>query len=376
MNFDFNKAEARMREICQTLKAESVENREALEAEFANLKREYEMETAMAKAQRENKPAEKTSLEQFREGLQNLRDRKVREITFAGQMTDAGTVALNQHDIINSLNEGLGLPIGCNIVGGVTGNDLWPVSVNDVDLQEVGENVALTDASFDFGKITPLVKRAGVPIPVSNKAIDNATFDVLGFTLGKIKVAKARYLASRIYSQAAWGTGNIVGPFSGLTPAGTITLSSAPYKAILTAVAAFTNKGLEGKPCFIIDAVTEADLKATLKDSGVSGYIIENGKLAGYDYVVSHYINTKLNIGGTALEATNDRYIGIGYFNYLAVQQHGAERLGLDSNSTDVMIKNEVRYVYNTEFSITDLSKKLNAKNGTTTQAFALYTIA
>ena len=130
------------------------------------------------------------------------------------------------------------------------------------------------------------------------------------------------------------------------------------------------------KVALIIDAKTEATLKATPKADGQGGFVIENGKLAGYDYVVSHYIDTTLNADGKTLESTADSYIGIGLFPYLAVQQHGQVRLTIDpvtkakSNLTLVTI--------NTEWSITDLSVKTttNGKKNTTTTAFALYKVA
>ena len=46
--------------------------------------------------------------------------------------------------MIPTLHEGLGLPVGLGIVTGVTGNEVWPVSINDVEMEEVGEVEALT----------------------------------------------------------------------------------------------------------------------------------------------------------------------------------------------------------------------------------------
>ena len=122
----------------------------------------------------------------------------------------------------------------------------------------------------------------------------------------------------------------------------------------------------------VIDAITEAELKATKKAED-AGFVIENGTLAGYPYVVTHYINTTLDTDGKTLKGTTDRYIGIGYFNYLALQQHGTVSLRVDNSSAAQARKNLTTFVFNSAFSATDLSTKLNKKGGTTTQAFALY---
>lgn len=370
-------------------KKEFLQKRESLKAEMANLEgaaydaklRELQILQADYAAEqiREAPTPEKSANEWMREQLQSVVNGQTREIVFGGSsnsIENSGAINTKINQMIDTLNEGLGLPAGCQLVTGVTGNEIWPVSVNDVEMQEVGENVGLEDTGLDFDNIKATPGRAGVPIDVSNKAIDQASFDVASFVLKKIQLAKRKFLAKKIYSQAQF-TG-IKGPFSGLASAGTITISTGAgaYKAILKAVAQFTDKGFTGTPCLVIDAVTEADLKATPKAEGQGGFIIEGGKLAGYPYVVTHYINTTLAEDNKTLKATTDRYLGIGFFEYLAVQQHGQERLTKDATSKGVAIINKTNFTYNAEFSITDLSVKLNKKNGAVTQAFALYKLA
>ena len=371
--------------VASLANAEGAE-REKLREELQQLREDFHEETLMMereKVERENE-VKKTAGEYIREVLKGVRDSKQeREITLGtvsakGQILDSGAVALTIHDIIPTLNEGLGLPL--SVVTGVTGDELWPVSVDDAEVEEVGETAQLTDQDINFDNIKPVSHRGGISIVVSNTAIDNADFDLLGFIQTKFTLAVKKYLAKKLYSQAAW-TGN-KGPFSGLAAKATITLSNGDaYAKILKAVAEFTNKGFDAsKVCLVMDATTEADLKATPKAAGQGGFIIEGGKCAGYDYVVTHYINTTLKGGSGAdkndLVATADKFLGIGYFDYEAVQQHGAVRLTLDATSKAVAVKNVTAIVMNSAWSFTDLSVKLNAKGGTTTQAFALYKIA
>lgn len=63
------------------------------------------------------------------------------------------------------------------------------------------------------------------------------------------------------------------------------------YKDFLKEIAKLTDAGVPAQAIkFAMSGATAAELESTLKDNGVSGYIIENGKLAGYDVVTSGVI--------------------------------------------------------------------------------------
>ena len=272
------------------------------------LNRENEHEKALGDRRQETLQA------QFRELLKDVRTnpgKATREILLsAGQNSDgtsnvsanidaSGAIRLSIHELIPTLHEGLGLPEGLNIITGVTGNEIWPVSINDVEMEEVGEIEALSDQVLNFANITPTVRRCGLTVPISNMAIDNAAFDLMAFVQSKFGIAIREYWAKKIYSRAEW-TGN-KGAFSNLAPVGVITLGSGDeYKQILSAVAEFSNKGFfEGEVCLSMDRVTEAQLMATPKIKGAAGgFVIENGRCAGYRYTVSHFVNSELNASG------------------------------------------------------------------------------
>ena len=294
----------------------------------------------------------------------------------------SGAIELTVHEMIPTLHEGLGLPETLRIVTGVTGNEVWPVSVSDVEMEEVGEVAQLTDQVLDFANIVPAQHRVGLKVPVSNMAIDNAAFDLLAFVQDKFTIALRKYLAKKVYSQAAW-TGN-KGPFSNLASSGTITIGSGTeYADILKAVADFSDKGFfEGDVTIVLDRVTEAALKATPKIAGAAGgFVVENGLCAGYPYVVTHYLNTTLNTA-SQLVPTSGKSIGIGYFEWFAVQQHGTVRMVVDPIT--LADRNVTRVILNTAWSLTDLSTHINGgdpqsdgEGGYTypTQAFALYSV-
>ena len=295
-------------------------------------------------------------------------------------ITASGAINLTIHELIPTLHEGLELPRQLRIVTGVVGNEVWPVNTDDVEMEEVGEVAQLSDQVVNFAEITAQPKRCGLKVPVSNMAIDNSAFDLMAFIQTKFTIALRKYLAKKIYSQAAW-SGN-KGPFSGLTPAGTINMSDNPYKAILKAVAEFSDKGFfEGDVVLILDRTTEAELKATPKLAGAAaGFVVEDGLCAGYPYVVTHYLNTTLD--GSTLVPTQDKCIGIGYFEWFALQQHGDVRFVIDPIT--LADKGVTRLILNTAWSMTDLSTHINGGDpqsdghgGYTypTQAFALYKV-
>lgn len=390
-----NEIKGRLLEIATAMETENREMTDAEKAEQKELLREQsvlEMKIAASRPNAmENREKEVPMNTLMRELLQDSREGKAaREITFGTQIkTQSGAINLTIKDVIPTINEGLGLPGSLKIVTGVTGNVLYPYGIDDAEFEEVGENASLTDQDLNFTQLSITSKRCGLSILVSNTAIDEASFDLMGYIQQKFTLALAKYLAKKVYSQAAW-SGN-KGPFSGITKAGTIDITNKKaYQNILEAVAAFVNKGFSANGVVLImDALTEAKLKCTLKNDGVGGYIIENGKCAGYDYVVTHYINTVLggdaktasgNTDTTKLYPTTKSYLGLGWFNYEAVQQHGKVRMGIDSTSQAVMKINSTALVLNTEWSLTDLSTKVNGGNGKTgadaTQAFAVYEIA
>ena len=296
-------------------------------------------------------------------------------------ITASGAINLSIHELIPTLHEGLDLPSTLRIVTGVTGNEIWPVNVDDVEMEEVGEVEALNDQVVNFANITPKQNPVGLKVPVSNMAIDEAAFDLMSFIQTKFTLALRKYLAKKMYSQAAWAKNK--GPFSGLTPKGTISLASGnAYKNILKAVAEFSDKGFyEGGVVLIMDRATEAELKATPKIAGAAGgFVIENGLCAGYPYVLTHYINTTLS--GNKLVPTDDKCIGIGYFEWFALQQHGQVRFTIDPIT--LCDKGVTRLVLRTSWSFTDLSVYINGGDPQDdghggyiypTQAFALYKV-
>lgn len=314
---------------------------------------------------------------QYREYLQGVRQKREDNTTTlapkttpdGSSITESGAIVLNIQDIIDTKENGLGRPAGQSFVTGVEGDELYPYSINDVEMEEVGEIAAINDQDLDFDNIKVQSRRVALSVAVSNKAIDNAAFDLVAFVLYKIRKAWKIYFAKKNYSHANWN-GN-KGAFSLVTP-GTITLDNTIGAQIDDKFAEIAELGFDDEGCVIISPRMEAKLKHTYEGNGVAAHpIIEDGLLCGHPYVSTKHINYTLNGEGEYVKDT-DEYIGLGLFQYLPIQQHGLVRQTVDATSAAVAKVNKTVIVFSTEISITELSQLVNGNKSGKPQAFKL----
>jgi hypothetical protein len=313
---------------------------------------------------------------QYREYLQAVRQkREDATITLApktpadgSSISESGAINLRIEDIIDTKVNGLGRPEGQSFITGVEGDVLYPYSLNDVEMEEVGENAAINDQALDFDNIKVQSRRVSLSVGISNKAIDNAAFDLVGFVLYKVTKAWEIYFAKKNYSHAKW-SGN-KGAFSEVDPE-TITFGNNIGAIIDEKFGEIAEAGFDDLGVVVISPAMEAKLKHTFEGNGVAAHaIIENGLLCGHPYVSTKHVNYKLN--GTSYVKDTDEYIGLGLFQYLPIQQHGEVRQTVDAVSAAVAKQNKTVVVFSTEISITELSKLVNGNKSGKPQAFKL----
>lgn len=388
-------------------KKEFLKKREAIKAEMANLEgddykaKERELRELIndfnadtAALNREEKADPNAKCKFMREWLHDARSKSgehEREIIVGtagspGAGLNSGAIALTIADLVPNLEEGTTLPSECHIVSGVVGNVVFPTDASDMEIEEAGEVATLSDQTIDFDNVKAEPSRVTLSCDISNKLIDNLGFDILAHVAKKFSKAWRKFLARKVYSQANFS--GLKGGFANATPAGTIYLGNGTAAAsILQAIATFVDKGFDVESlCITIDAVTEAKLKLEPLYAGEgAGFVIQNGKLLGYEYTVSHHINTVLggdaktanaNSNASKLYKTTASYLGIGFYEYLKPQQHGEWRLTSDGTSKAMAKKNCVNITLNTEVSITDLSAHIHDEDGNAVSAFAIYTLA
>ena len=280
----------------------------------------------------------------------------------------AGAIPLTIHELIDTKVAGLELPDDLRLLTGVIGNEIWPYSIDDVEFTVAGEVEPIGEQAINFAKLSASPERVAASIAVSNRAIDNAAFDLLGFVTYKFRKGLAKFNALHIYSHCAFSNA-LKSPFAQVEVE-EIELDENIGKNIAKKVAAMWDLGFEGEPELVMDKTIETELMFTKAIPGQAGdrTVIEDGRCVGYKYKVSPYINYALD--GSTPKTDGNHYIGIGHWGYLAFEQHGSVRFTVDSQSAEVAKRNSTVLVLNTEYSLTELSQKVNGANGI--QAFKL----
>ena len=286
-----------------------------------------------------------------------------------------GLIPIEILPLIDTKVPGLELPDDLRMATGVTGTQVIPYSINDVKFTVEGEVTKVAEQALDFANIQASPVRVAASVPVSFRAIDNAAFDIIAFITFKFQKGWAMFRALHVYAHGAYT--KLQSPFGKVTPV-ELTLDDNIGENIAKEIAKMYDKGFEGDPEIIMDKTTEVALKFKKLIPGTTDSnrtVIEDGRCVGYKYKVSPYVDYSIAANGIATKDkvgdTPVRYIGIGHFGYLAEQQHGELRFNIDGTSQANFDRGTVAIGMSTDYSLTELSGKVNGGNGTP-QAFAL----
>ena len=293
-----------------------------------------------------------------------------------------GLIPVTIRDIIDTKVPGIELPDSLSLVTGVTGTEIIPYSTNDVEFSVNGEVQRVGEQALDFANIQATPVRVAASLAVSHRAIDNAAFDILGFMTFKMQKGWAIFRALHVYAHGSYT--KLQGPFAKIAAADIeeLTLDENIGKNLAKKIAEMYDLGFEGDPELIMDKVTEVDLAFTprIPDTHGDKTVIEDGKCVGYNYKVSPYVDYSIDANGAA---TKDfagegasrkavRYIAIGHFGYLSEEQHGEFRFNVDATSAEVFNRATVVISMTTDYSLTELSSKVNGNTNNKPQAFKL----
>lgn len=288
-----------------------------------------------------------------------------------GNLESGGLIPVTIAEIIDTKVAGIELPDDLKLVLGVTGTEIIPYSTNDVQFSVEGEVTKVAEQSLNFANIKAAPQRVAASVPVSFRAIDNAAFDIIGFITYKFQKGWAMFRALHIYAHGSYT--KLQSPFAQVT-AETLTLDENIGKNLAKKVAEMYDLGFEGEPEFIMDKVTEVELKFTKLIPGSTDSdrtVVENGLCVGYKYKVSPYVDYSIGTSGKATKDA-DRYIAIGHFGYLQEQQHGEFRFNIDGTSQANFDRGTVAIGMTTDYSLTELSSKVNGNANGKPQAFKL----
>ncbi len=154
----------------------------------------------------------------------------------------------------------------------------------------VDENGAALESKAEFANVKMAPKTFAGGNPISRQSLKTVP-NIATLITDHINKAVRIKLEQLILSDKD-NTRGPKGLVKQLVDGGRVTKKAAfSYKDFLKEIAALTDAGVPAQSIkFAMSGATAAELESTLKDNGVSGYIIENGKLAGYDVVTSGVI--------------------------------------------------------------------------------------
>lgn len=281
-----------------------------------------------------------------------------------------GLIPVTIREIIDTKVAGIELPDSLHMVTGVTGTEIIPYSTNDVEFTVNGEVQKVGEQALDFANIQAKPVRVAASLAVSHRAIDNAAFDILGFMVFKMQKGWAIFRAVHIYAHGNYA--KLPSPFAEVTVE-ELNLDENIGKNLAKKIAEMYDLGFEGDPELIMDKTTEVELAFTPRIPNAHGdrTVVEDGKCVGYNYKVSPYVDYTIDANGAATKDT-DRYIAIGHFGYLSEEQHGEFRFNVDATSAEVFNRATVIISMTTDYSLTELSSKVNGNTSGKPQAFKL----
>ncbi|GLB72683.1 hypothetical protein EcoAe3A3_30910 [Escherichia coli] len=180
----------------------------------------------------------------------------------------------------------------------------------------VDENGAAPEGKAEFANVKLSPKTFAGGNPISRQSLKTVP-GIATLITDHINKAVRIKLEQLILSDKANDRGP-AGLIKQLVDANRVTKKAAfSYKDFLKEIAALTDAGVPAQAIkFAMSGATAAELESTLKDNGVSGYIIENGKLAGYEVVTSGVIPAD--------------HIVLGAFDGITIGEWGGLELDMD----------------------------------------------
>ncbi|EER6095840.1 phage major capsid protein [Escherichia coli] len=211
--------------------------------------------------------------------------------------------------------------LGVTVYSGLTAPTAIPkMTKSSVDaFGFVDENGAAPEGKAEFANVKLSPKTFAGGNPISRQSIKTVP-GIATLITDHINQAVRIKLEQLILSDKDNARGP-AGLVKQLVDASRVTKKAAfSYKDFLKEIAALTDAGVPAQAIkFAMSGATAAELESTLKDNGVSGYIIENGKLAGYDVVTSGVIPAD--------------HIVLGDFSGITIGEWGGLELDMDDTT-------------------------------------------
>ena len=298
-----------------------------------------------------------------------------------GNLEAGGLIPVEIRPIIDTKVPGIELPDDLKMLTGVTGTQVIPYSINDVKFTIEGEVTKVAEQKLDFANIKTNPQRVAASVPVSRRAVAQAAFDIIAFLTFKFQKGWAIFRAQHVYAHGVFDKLDM--PFAKVDVV-ELNLDENIGKNIAREIAAMYDLGFEGDPEIIMDKTTEVDLKFTKLIPGTTDSnrtVVQDGQCVGYRYKVSPYIDYSFDENGIGTKDFADpetkkipiRYIGIGHFGYLNEQVYadGIE-FNVDGTSQENFDRNVIALGMGLDYSLVEMSSKVNGNTNNKPQAFKL----
>ena len=241
--------------------------------------------------------------------------------------TKATLTAVTDEKLLNDSYVAMLLPesvlgrLGVKVLSGLTSPTAIPkMTASSVEsFGFVDENGAAPEGKAEFAnvKMAPKTFAGGNPISrASLKTVPGIATLITDHITQAVRIKLEQLILSD--KENARGPAGVI---KQLVDAGRVEKKAAfSYKDFLKEIAKLTDAGVPAQAIkFAMSGATAAELESTLKDNGVSGYIIENGKLAGYDVVTSGVIPVD--------------HIVLGSFDAITIGEWGGLELDIDDTT-------------------------------------------
>ncbi|EFM9646376.1 phage major capsid protein [Escherichia coli] len=241
--------------------------------------------------------------------------------------TKATLTAVTDEKLLNDSYVAMLLPesvlgrLGVKVLSGLTSPTAIPkMTASSVEsFGFVDENGAAPEGKAEFAnvKLSPKTFAGGNPLSrASLKTVPGIATLITDHINQAVRIKLEQLILSD--KENARGPAGVI---KQLVDAGRVEKKAAfSYKDFLKEIAKLTDAGVPAQAIkFAMSGATAAELESTLKDNGVSGYIIENGKLAGYDVVTSGVIPVD--------------HIVLGSFDAITIGEWGGLELDIDDTT-------------------------------------------
>lgn len=241
--------------------------------------------------------------------------------------TKATLTAVTDEKLLNDSYVAMLLPesvlgrLGVKVLSGLTSPTAIPkMTASSVEsFGFVDENGAAPEGKAEFANVKMAPKTFAGGNPISRQSLKTVP-GIATLITDHINQAVRVKLEQLILSDKENARGP-AGVIKQLVDASRVEKKAAfSYKDFLKEIAKLTDAGVPAQAIkFAMSGATAAELESTLKDNGVSGYIIENGKLAGYDVVTSGVIPVD--------------HIVLGDFSAITIGEWGGLELDIDDTT-------------------------------------------